>query len=413
MASLPSSQVTSLITSGSLQQAVGSMVPLGQISSVVQTLQNIQGFNPGQFAQLTNTIQSALQGFNTASNILSNFSGNSPVGAFLSTLQSTGMAGSTISQAAAAAGNAYKAADSFLGASATINSFARLSSQRPGVEETRSRAASNVPSGGLRFPKDIGKYWIALNFVEANFSSIMGSDKAVQVKKKAKASVVLPVPNNLVDSNALEYSAYSLGQNFAGAAASAAAAVGAGVTGKMSELAAQGAGAISKMVEVATTTTGVLTGTAINTHQVLKFTQPTLKKHSFQWKLIPSSEEESVAIWNIINTIKGSIYPRADVLTFDYPDLVEVYLCNGDQMYLFKPAYVDGFSVTNNPDGQAFYRNGYPSAVQIDMTITENAVWTSQDFQGYEGGTTGFSRSAVGSRIVGGINAVGNAFVNQ
>ena len=401
MPSLPSAQqVTSLVTSKSLQQAVGAMIPLGQISSVVQTLQNIQGFNPGQFSQITNSIQSALQGFDTASSILSNFSGNSPVGAFLNTLQQTGMAGSSVAGAAAAAGAAYQSADSFLNSRASVDSFARLSGKRPSVEESRAQAAVGV-NADLRFPKDIGKYWIALNFVEANFSSIMASANPVQVKKTSKASVILPVPSNYVDQNSLEYSSLSLGSSFGSMVGAAASAAGAGLSKGSTAAMTTRAESVTNFSQALMKSAGALTGEAINTHQVLTFTQPTLKKHTFQWKLIPSSEEESIMIWNIINTIKGNIYPRADILTFDYPNLVEVYMFNGDQMYLFKPAYVEGFSVSYNPDGQAFYRNGYPSAVQIEMVIHENAVWTSQDFQGFMADTTFASRlgSGIGSYI--------------
>lgn len=414
MASLPASKVTSLITSGSLQQAVGSMIPLGQISSVVQTLQNIQGFNPGQFSQLTNTIKSALQGFNTASNILSNFSGNSPVGAFLNTLQSTGLAGSTVSQAASAAGNAYKAADSFLGTAATLNSFARLSSQRPSVEQSRAQAASGVP-GSLRFPQDIGKYWIALNFIEANVTSIVGNytSGANPIKKRSKASVVLPVPTNLTDQNSLQYTEISLTNEIAGVGAKAAEAVTGAITksGGISKAISGIVGGGMDVINQAAGTAGALVGTTINTHQVLKFTQPSMKRHAFQWKLIPSTPKEAQDIYNIINTIKANIYPRASGLVFDYPNLVEVYMYNSEQMYLFKPAYVESFNVSYNPDGQAFHKDGHPVAVVIEMTIHENAVWISQDFGGADvglfGSNLGKSLETLGDKLTGLGSAIG------
>lgn len=378
MPSLPSAQqVQSLVTSGSLQQAVGSMIPLGQISSVVQTLQNIQGFNPGQFAQLTGTIKSALQGFDTASNILSNFSGNSPVGSFLNTLQSTGLSGASISAAASAAGNAYRSADSFLGTAATLSSYARLSSQRPGVEQTRQQ--NNTVGGALKFPRDVGKYWIGLSFVKANVTSIMGSSSTTPIKKKSTANIVLPVPTNLVDQNTLQYTEVQMTNEAIAGLDAAGQAIA--KSGRLGKFIGNLAGNLQEATQAATTA-GALVGSTINTHQVLKFTQPSLKRHAFQWKLIPSSAEEANDIYKIINTIKANIYPRENGVVFDYPNLVEVFMFNANRMYMFKPAYVEAFSVTYNPDGQAFHRDGYPVAVLIDMTIHENAVWTSRDFGG-------------------------------
>jgi hypothetical protein len=97
---------------------------------------------------------------------------------------------------------------------------------------------------------------------------------------------------------------------------------------------------------------------------------------------VPSTPQEAKNIHDIIMFIKSKIYPAANMAVFKYPYLVKVALYNSKQMYLFRPAYVKGFSVTYNPDGQAFHRDRYPMAVQIDMQIQENSVWTSSDFEG-------------------------------
>jgi hypothetical protein len=49
-------------------------------------------------------------------------------------------------------------------------------------------------------------------------------------------------------------------------------------------------------------------------------------------------------------------------------------------MYFFKPAYVTGFAVNYTTEGgPAFHNDEYPVSVQIDMNITETAVWTRND----------------------------------
>ena len=370
MATTPKVQNNLLTSATTLASQVGAFTPLAQISSVVQSLQNLQGFNPGQFAQISSSIQSALQGFSEASSILSNFAGNSPIGAITSALNSTGLAGSSIAGIAQAGASAYQAADSFLNSVQQADSFSRLSSRRVSVEEARveNKQAENSQ---LQFPSDIGKYWISLEFIKVGFATTWG---AGPVMETSKGGVVLPVPLNLLDSDGLEYSTIQLSDNVIGIAMGA---VGLAIGDKLKDFQDSN---VAKMATEAGQAAGTITGQTVNTNQILKFNQPILKNHSFSWRLVPSTPQEAKNIRDIIMFIKSRIYPAAGMAVFKYPDLIKVALYNSDQMYLFRPAYVKGFSVAYNPDGQAFHRDGRPVAVQIDMQIQENSVWTSQDF---------------------------------
>ena len=365
MASLPKS----LATAQQITAQVGSMIPLGQISSVVQTLQNIQGFNPGAFSQLTGTIQSALTGFTQATSILQAFSSQSPIAAFTSALGATGLAGSSISQLAGSAATAYRQADSFLSNTpASMQSWQRLNSQRPSVEESR---AFNNQRAQHQFPKDIGKYWIFLGFESASISSITGTSNPI-TSRRGTDSIILPVPMNLSDVNRLEYQAVQLTNTAADLAVQGLAKASSGFEALIKNF----SGVLGGVATVA----GSLSGYNVNTAQTLKFVQPSLKNHKFSWKLVPSSPAEAKAIDNIIKAIKKNIYPTImpGGLVFKYPNLVNVILYNDNKMYRFKPAYVESFSVNFTPEGgPAFHKDEYPVAVQIDMQITENAVWTS------------------------------------
>jgi hypothetical protein len=368
MASTPNA----LATAQAVTTKVGAMVPLGQISSVVQTLSNIQGFNPGAFSQLSGTIQSALSGVSQVSSIVEGFAAGSPADAVVNALGATGLAGSSISAVAGAAASAFTRSDSFLSNLAQAESWAKLNSGRPSVEE--SRAANRGINGTLFFPQDIGKYWISLQFESANYNSIMGSQMGYFVRKN-NGGVILPVPINLVDSNKLDYTPIQLtnvlSEAAQGAAQSIANSLG-NITGRILGGLMQGSGPDAA---------SALTGLAINTHQTLKFKQPYLKEHSFTWKLVPSNPKEAQTLTTIINYIKSRIYPRANMALFKYPDLVNVVLFNGNEMFFFKPAYVQSFAVNyTTENGPAFHKDKYPVSVQIDMTITENAVWTANDF---------------------------------
>lgn len=374
MATTPNVQNNLLTSATTLATQVGALTPLAQISSVVQSLQNLQGFNPGQFAQIAGSIKSALQGFSEASSILSNFAGNSPIGAITNALNATGLAGSSIAGIASAGANAYRQADSFLSGVQQADSFARLSSRRPSVEQTRQNNQV-ADSARLQFPNDIGKYWISLEFVKSEFLTTVGA-QASPVKETSKGGVILPVPINLQDSDSLEYSAISLTDTLLGAGAATAQ-----MSEKVNSALEGGTGKLIQALKGAAEAAGTVTGYAINTNQILRFNQPTLKTHNFSWRLVPSSPQEAKNIHSIIMFIKSRIYPAANLAVFKYPYLVKVVLYNKQQMYLFRPAYVKGFSVTYNPDGQAYHRDRYPVAVQIDMQIQENSVWTSGDFE--------------------------------
>lgn len=379
MATVPKTAQNLLTSATTLASQVGAFTPLAQISSVVQSLQNLQGFNPGQFTQIAGSIKSALQGFDQASSIISNFAGNSPVGAFTNSLASTGLAGSSIAAVASAGATAYKQADTFLSTIQQADSFSRLSSERVSVEKAR---AANPVGKYLQFPEDIGKYWISLEFVE---SKIQTNWNANPIRETSKGGVIFPVPTNLQDNDSLEYSSISLTKSAAdlatGAATLAATALGSSkfkLSNRITDSLSSAASALSSGAEAA----GSLMGIAVNTNQILKFNQPTLKSHTFSWRLVPSSKKEALMIHSIVMYIKSCIYPGKGLGFFKYPNLVKVVLSNKDQMYLFRPAYVKSFSVTYNPDGQAFHRDQYPVAVQIDMTIQENSVWSSGDFSG-------------------------------
>lgn len=370
MPSLPS-----LITNPSLTQAVGAFTPLSQVSSVVQTLSNIQGFNPGAFSQLSGSIGSALSGFDQLSNIVNDFTGGSPVSAFTNALGVSGFAGSSISQIAESAGQAFKQVDSFLSTVGIADSFARLSGQRPSVEAVMSNARNM--GGLLSFPSDQGKYWMALGFTEYSYMA-----SRTPTRSMVGQSIILPVPMNLQDTDNIQYQEFSMTKTVASAGAAAiegvgSLAAGAGAGGILGKVLGAFGGAIAGAGEAA----GVATGYAVNTVQSLKFVQPSLKQHAFQWKLVPNTPAESKTIHEIIRKIKYHIYPSVvGGLAFKYPDLINIYLYNQDRMYIFKPSFVREFSVNYTPDGgPAFYKSEYPVAVTITMSIQENSVWTRDE----------------------------------
>jgi hypothetical protein len=223
---------------------------------------------------------------------------------------------------------------------------------------------------------DIGKYWISLSFEEVSFPTVMGSQNAY-FRRKPTDSIILPVPINLVDTNRLLYKPISLTARTTEAVIGAASILGR-IGGSLAGFVDRVGAVTSAGVDAASAVTGL----TVNTHQTLKFEQPTLKDHNFTWKLVPSSPEESLRLKEIIDRIKANIYPRKNAYVFRYPNLVKVALFNGHQLFLFKPAYVQGFSVNYTTEGgPAFHKDEYPTSVQIDMSITENAVWTSHDFQ--------------------------------
>jgi len=295
--------------------------------------------------------------------------------------------------------------------------------ENPANVIARSRGNSTTAVSSLRFPaSDAIPYVMLMNFKEYRYSENIGLGTENFANEVSKGSIVLPLPLQLRDSVGIEASSvsgsiaaitstitdgdgYQGGTDFlsslqyyskvieavatAGAAATAnlkgpIAAVATGLLGGAAVAANQGGG----------TTGSLLLGQAINPFETMEFKGVKLKSHSFNWRLSPSSSNDSDALRDIIKEIKKNILPAyvgaagpaalAHAL-LKYPNLAMITFLgiNQDYYYKLKPCMITGFDVRYNGGEQLnVFKGGKPVVVELSLEMTEVQIHTSGDYGG-------------------------------
>lgn len=158
----------------------------------------------------------------------------------------------------------------------------------------------------------------------------------------------------------------------------------AAITGKGFGAAAAAAvaqGGLNQASKTAMATLGIVR----NPHTALLFNGVQLRTFTFQWKLSPRSQAQSEKLNSIINTIKRAMHPNLSLGGFalDYPNLFTVEF-NNDKEGIVNLGYsfCSDFSINPTPSGHVYYRNGYPSVVEMSMTLKEFQIKTTEDFEG-------------------------------
>jgi hypothetical protein len=250
------------------------------------------------------------------------------------------------------------------------------------VDKIKGIAPKRSNFGNLAFPSDLnGSYYFALNFSQYSRSSILeiGATTPLGV-------ICLPIPNNLADSQSVEYGEEALGTALGG---SAEALSGAGVTGeKIAGVA--GSMALGGIQNALGGTAGALasamTGVQANPFMTVFFKNPNYKSFEFSWRLTPRSQAESVILANIIKTIRNNILPSKSngfggaLLT--YPSLAQVHIKTKDgELFPFKYAVIKNATFNYAPDGApSFYKDGYATSIDIKISMQEIEYFLSGDY---------------------------------
>lgn len=227
-------------------------------------------------------------------------------------------------------------------------------------------------------------------------------------------SIILPIPPNIQDGNAVSYSDSSMN--------GLTAALAGGATDLMQGL----AGVLSgdkKIGEVGTdlgkrldqsgldlgTTQDLITkklaadaasvfggnvslsqlqarqeGNIFNPNMELLFNGPTLRSFRFSFKMTPRSQDESIAVRDIINTFKRSMAPKtmttgtgnSQSLYLKTPDIFEIKYKKGggDHPFLhtFKQCFLENMSVNYTGEGTyATYGDGTPISLVMNLSFKE------------------------------------------
>jgi len=229
-------------------------------------------------------------------------------------------------------------------------------------------------------------------------------------KKASKATILLPIPSSISDSNSVSYQSSNL-NSIAGAAVGgvmdimespkgaknfgdAIGNLGQRALSAFNNTAAAAGGAeeISKFVTrgLASKAVGIAninitpaqilarsTGQILNPNMELLFNGPSLRTFRFQFKFVPRGPKEAEEIRNIIRTFKYHMAPKVDGQTFlKTPDIFELRYRQGGKPHSFlnkfKQCFLSSVNVNYTGEGNyTTYDDGTPVSMIMDLTFQE------------------------------------------
>ena len=253
---------------------------------------------------------------------------------------------------------------------------------------------------GLVFPRDLVQtnrdFYVSFKFQKYEKRAINNSPFLRSI-----GTVRLPLPSNLKDNLNVSYAAEPLGPAV-GAALESTIGTGPSVTGEAgltqglrrivgaggSFIEGTAVAAVQGAAPQAAAAASAYSGMAVNPFQTVLFKQPTFKKHSFSWKLMPRDEQESGIIRDLVRTFQFHTSPGVSEgagLFFSFPSMVIVSLFPSSEfLYRFKPCVVESIDVNYAAgSGPSFFkRSQAPTAVTFSISLQEIEYWTNNDFEG-------------------------------
>jgi hypothetical protein len=307
----------------------------------------------------------------------------------------------------------------------------------------KSEISAAVSSTYLSFPSNESTHGMLLNFrnyvyepgTRRGFSTLGGA-----ASSNITSSIFLPLPSNIADSYEVRIDRFDQGM-FGDAISQGGAMLGGGNFGGADELlsnmglpstdamvggVAMMAGGLSGFLSsknIIGAGLGAIVGSGLDTSTIsssleagagvmvnpkasLQFKGIEMKRHNFDWTFAPKSIDETVALKEIINTIKKNVLPSYTEglgqsgafqrALLKYPSFVDCFFVGIDPAYYFyfKPAMVQTFNVNYSPNGVSVLRGGRPASVSINMTLIESDIHTAEDYGG-ETSSLGSSFDAV------------------
>lgn len=292
-----------------------------------------------------------------------------------------------------------------------------------------TQTKKSIPPRNLRYPVneeihnttdylkiDIVEYRpVAKNNSNNSNGSLVSSPGSRRANgKNILHSIILPIPPNIQDGNAVSYSDSSMN--------GLTAALAGGATDLMKGLAevlsgnktiGEVGGDLGKRIEQSGldlgTTQDLITkklaadaasvfggnvslaqlqarqeGNIFNPNMELLFNGPTLRSFRFSFKMTPRNQDESIAVRDIINTFKRSMAPKtmttgtgnSQSLYLKTPDIFEIKYKKGggDHPFLhtFKQCFLENMSVNYTGEGTyATYGDGTPISLVMNLSFKE------------------------------------------
>ena len=127
-------------------------------------------------------------------------------------------------------------------------------------------------------------------------------------------------------------------------------------------------------------------GVVRNPHLTTIFEGVALKSYQFEWRLSPKSEKEALMMNRMIDYIKAFMHPEiiGGGFALDYPYLATVEFVTGSSsanLPNVSDSFITGLVINSTGGGTAaFYRDGNPVVISINMSLQEIDIKTRANF---------------------------------
>jgi hypothetical protein len=275
-------------------------------------------------------------------------------------------------------------------------------SSRNHPSQVLSQPKAGTKLAELVFPTGAGKLGMGMVFKFRKYEISFGSgEKSRAAKNITDAHIALPLPENLQESLNLNYDTVDLG------AVAAGIKTGEAVSGAMEE---GGVGAAMKtlggqlpgdakflartLAQISGSVGGALSiaeGNVPNPFTTAVFKNVELRRHNFNFRLVPETPEDSQVIQSIINKFKAKSLPMREGNFLKMPYEVEIEFFGTNALFGFGRCVIQGITVNYSPSNQpAFFKNdgglvGAPQAVELQLQLSEVESLLGDTFDGYGG----------------------------
>ena len=125
-------------------------------------------------------------------------------------------------------------------------------------------------------------------------------------------------------------------------------------------------------------------GLAFNPQTALAFEGINLRQFGFAFTLVPESKEEAEDVRRIENFFRKYMYPDTKTgFSLQYPPKFKIQFFVGETENKYMPmihdCYLAGVEATFNPDSNAFFVDGQPTAVSLTLNFSEVRMLTRHD----------------------------------
>jgi hypothetical protein len=261
------------------------------------------------------------------------------------------------------------------------------------VQRINNKIAINGISNTYQFPKQIGKYYIALKFSEYTRTT-----PQAQSSLKFKNAIILPIPSNISETFNMKLNEESTGVLGAVADIIQNSASGGGDLGQAlldngtalgySLLATKGS-SIGSIIKDAAPIAGSYLGSIPNPHMAVFFNGTSMRRHKFDWTFSPRNPQESEDLKQLINTLKQNSLPAFSPLgtvVLQYPFLCQIELepwaKNGEPLIKYKPALLESVDFNYSPNGIPSFFEGtnLPTFIRLSLSFIETEYFTANDY---------------------------------